>query len=299
METTTKVISVLNQKGGVGKTTSTLNMSEGLVRRGYRVLMIDSDPQGNLTALCGIDRGSFDERPDNAEMTISDAYALELENLISRKKGLGNESHFSSCNFYKFEGIDILPASRDLSNFITHLERVSKTCGVPLTEKDTCTLLNSFITSLENQYDYIFIDNGPTLNKLTVNALDVSDSILVPMCAEELSVEGLQDLIGTCMKEKRNNSRLGIEGVLVTRFDARYNSHKRHLEEVREGLKGRVKVFDTIIPQSAEIVNAADAHKSVYSNKGNKCATLYDMVLDEMLDGRFYDKDREFSRDER
>ena len=194
-----KVISVSNQKGGVGKTVTCVNLGIGLARAGKKVLMIDADPQGSLSISLG-----FDE-PDKLEGTL----ATVLMKIIN------DEEFAQNANiFHHNEGIDILPGNIELSGLEISLN------GVISRE----TILRQYVDSVRDSYDYIIIDCMPSLGLLTINALACADTVLIPVQASYLPVKGLQQLIKTIGRVKRQlNPKLEIEGILLTMVDNRTN----------------------------------------------------------------------------
>lgn len=197
-----KVIAIANQKGGVGKTTTTVNLGIGLARKGNKVLLIDGDPQGSLTISLGY------REPDQIEVTL----ATQLLNIINEEEmniGEGIISHE--------EGIDLMPANIELSGLEVSMVNV---IGREV-------LLKEYVDVMREKYDFIIIDCMPSLGMLTVNALACADTVLIPVQAAYLPVKGLQQLIKTIVRVKRQlNTNLQIEGILLTMVDYRTNFTK-------------------------------------------------------------------------
>ena len=217
-----KIIAIANQKGGVGKTTTCVNLTAALTLLGKKVLIADCDPQGNATSGLGVSKNS-----------VPGAYEL----LISGEEVL-------SCIRHTDYG-DIIPAGRNLAAASIELEEI------PTREN---TLRNS-IRKLFYDYDYIFIDCPPSLGLLTLNALNAADTLLVPIQCEFYALEGLSQLMNTVKLVRKNlNPNLDVEGVVLTMYDARTNLSVQVVEEVKKFFKN--KVYDTIIPRSVRLGEA-------------------------------------------
>ena len=213
-----KVISVVNQKGGVGKTTTTVNVGIGLAREGKKVLLIDADPQGSLTASLGY------EEPDDLRITLATIMMDVInEEEISLEDGI----------LHHQENVDLLPANIELS-------ALEVTMGNVMSRE---MIMKEYIDAIRCRYDYILIDCMPSLGMMTINALVSSDSVLIPVQAAYLPVKGLQQLIKTILTvKKRLNRKLAIEGILLTMVDFRTNYARDML--VNGGY--RIKVLNTI-----------------------------------------------------
>lgn len=192
-----RVIAIANQKGGVGKTTTTSNLGIGLARQGKRVLLIDADAQGSLTASLGY------REPDKLDITLANVMA----------NAINEEEMEADYGILKHEeGIDLMPGNIELSGIEVSL------VNVMMRE----TVLRSYIDNQRERYDYILIDCMPSLGMLTINAVAAADSVLIPVQAAYLPVKGLEQLIKTIGKVKRQiNPRLEIEGILMTMVDSR------------------------------------------------------------------------------
>ena len=220
-----RIIAIANQKGGVGKTTTAINLSACLAEAGCHVLVIDIDPQGNTTSGLGVEKQRLDRTV--YEMMIGDC---EMEDCLIRDL---------------FDNLDLLPSNVNLSG--AEIELI----GI---ERKEFILKNS-IRDLKERYDFILIDCPPSLNMLTVNALTAADTVLVPIQCEFYALEGLSQLIHTInLVKKRLNPELDIEGVVFTMYDARTNLSLQVVENVKSNL--RQNVYKTIIPRNVRLAEA-------------------------------------------
>ena len=220
-----RVIAVANQKGGVGKTTTAINLSACLAEKGQKVLAIDMDPQGNMTSGLGIDK-------DEVEKNIYDLMIgqVGVEEVLQKEA---------------IENLDVIPTSIDLS--AAEIELI----GVD----DKEFIIRNAVQPIKDDYDYIIIDCPPSLSMLTINAMTTADSVLVPIQCEYYALEGLSDLMNTVKLVRTHlNSKLAVEGVVLTMFDARTNLSEQVVLEVKKFFKN--KVYDTIIPRSVRLGEA-------------------------------------------
>ena len=255
-----KVIAVANQKGGVGKTVTCVNLGTGLAMKGKKVLVIDADPQGSLSISLGI------TEPDQLEYTLATAMlAIINEEEIDVTAGI----------IHHDEGVDILPGNIDLSSLEVSLS------GVISRE----TILREYVEKAREIYDYIIIDCMPSLGMMTINALSCADSVLIPVQAAYLPVKGLQQLIKTIGRVKKQlNPTLNIEGILITMVDSRTNYAKDITSQIHEAYSSSVNVFPVEIPLSvrAAEISAEGSSLYVYDPKG-KAAHAYRELIKEVM----------------
>ncbi len=250
-----RIISITNQKGGVGKTTTSINLGAALVKQGKSVLLIDMDPQGNASVGLGISQ-------DDVEATIYELLTLEAT--------------AADCIVKSDSGVDLITANGDLAGAQVEL----------LNEIGRELRLQKGLQTIRDQYDYIFIDCPPALNVLTINALVASDSVLIPMQCEYFALEGLSALVSTVRKIKDSlNKDLVIEGLLRTMYDPR-NSLSG---EVSNQLKTHFgnKVYKTIIPRNVRLAEAPSYGQSAIDyNPHSKGAIAYIELAAEVLGKR-------------
>jgi len=256
-----KVIALTNQKGGVGKTTTAVNLGVCLSKQGKKVLLVDADAQANLTMSLGY------PRPDDLPISL----ATIMQDIIDDKpfdvqKGILHHS----------EGVDLLPSNIELSGLEVRLinaisrERVLTTC----------------INEVKKNYDYVLIDCMPSLGMLTINALAAADSVVIPTQPHYLSAKGLELLLRSVSKVRRQiNPHLRIEGILMTMVMPRTIISKEVTALVRSAYGQNIKVFDAQIPHSIRAVEATAEGKSIFAyDKGGKVAAAYEQFGKEVAD---------------
>lgn len=255
-----RVIAIANQKGGVGKTTTTSNLGIGLARQGKKVLLIDADAQGSLTASLGY------AEPDRLEVSL----ATVMGNLIN-----DDEVQLGTGILTHEEGIDLMPGNIELSGLEVSLVNVMSRELV----------MREYINMMREYYDYILIDCMPSLGMMTINAFASADSILIPVQAAYLPVKGLEQLIKTIGKVKRQlNPQLAIEGILLTMVDNRTNYAKDISSLLKENYGDKVQIFTNSIPMSVRAAEISAEGVSIYEHdpKG-KVAFAYQSLTEEVL----------------
>ncbi len=235
-----RIIALCNQKGGVGKSTTAVNLGIGLARQGKRVLLVDVDAQGSLTASLGY------QQPDQMETTL----ATVLNRVILEEplpKGYGIIHHD--------EGVDLLPANIELSGLeVTLVTMMSRE-----------TVLRQYLKTIQDDYDVILLDCCPSLGMLTINALAAATETVIPVMPHFLSLKGLEQLLRTIAKVKRQiNPDLAVAGILITMADMRTNYTKDIIELLRTNYSGKLKVFDSIIPMSVRAAETSAEGQSIY-----------------------------------
>lgn len=245
-----KIVAIANQKGGVGKTTTAVNLCAALHEMGRRVLLIDADPQGNASSGMGVSKG---KRPNTYDMLINGAAA-------------------ENCVVHTRAG-DLIPTGKELAAASVELIGSEKREYV----------LQKALQTLYADYDYMLIDCPPSLELLTVNALVAADSVLVPMQCEYYALEGLADLMTSVrMCSKRLNRRLQIEGIVLTMYDARMNLTAQVAEELRKHLGS--KIYNTVIPRSVRLSEApSHGMPGVIYDKTNKGSRAYLSLAEEFV----------------
>jgi len=254
------VIAVVNQKGGTAKTTTVENLGIGLARQGKKVLLVDTDPQGSLTISLGY------PRPDELDVTLFDLLNKTInEAAVDAGEGI----------LHQPEGIDLIPANISLAGLEVALVNTMNRERV----------LKQFLEPIKGNYDYVLLDCMPSLGMLTVNALAAADAALVPVQANYLSAKGLEQLLQTINKVKRQiNPKLRIEGILLTMVDGRTNYGKEISSLIRDTYGGHIKIFTAEIPRSVRAAEISAEGKSIFLHdpKG-KVAESYQDLTKEVL----------------
>ena len=255
-----KVIICANQKGGVAKTTTTLNLGIGLAREGKKVLVIDNDPQGSLTEALGY------QEPDCLEITLAQIIDWVL-----------NEEPFDidAGILHHEEGIDLMPANIELSGVETSL------VGIMSSE----TVLKEYIDMIKNQYDYIIVDCSPSLGQLTLNALVAADEIIIPVQAAYLPIKGLEQLLKTISRVKRKmNPKLHIMGILLTMVNHRTNYAKEITDVLYKVYGSEIHIFKKVVPMSVRAAETPAVGISIYQHDPkSKVAEAYEALTMEVI----------------
>ncbi len=249
-----RIIAVTNQKGGVGKTTTSINLSAALAEAGKKVLLVDADPQGNATSGIGLEKNQL-------PITIYQMFLQEatIEQVTQ-----------STC----VDGLWVLPANKNLSGAEIEL--------IAVEEREY--ILKRHLEQVKDQYDFIIIDCPPALNLITINALTAANTVLVPIQCEYFAMEGLEQLLHTVnLVKQRLNHALELEGVVFTMFDARTNLSLQVVEEVKKGLGS--SIYRTIIPRNVRL-GEAPSHGlpiTLYDSK-SKGAESYRLLAEEVIE---------------
>ena len=248
-----RVIAVANQKGGVGKSTTAINLSACLAEKGKKVLAIDIDPQGNTTSGLGVDK-------NNVENTLYELLLGEAEAKDTIVKDV-------------VENVDLIPSNVNLSGAEIEL--------IGVDEKEY--IMKKIIDKVRRKYDYIIMDCPPSLNMLTINALTAANSVLVPIQCEYYALEGLSQLIHTIeLVKERLNKKLVMEGVVFTMYDARTNLSLQVVENVKDNLQQNI--YKTIIPRNVRLAEAPSYGMPInYYDKRSTGAESYRLLADEVI----------------
>lgn len=254
------IYAVCNQKGGVGKTVTAVNLGIGLAREGKRVLLVDVDAQGSLTASLGY------QHPDQIEVTLATIMGrIITDDPLPPGTGI----------IHNEEGVDLLPANIELSGLeVTLVNTMSRE-----------TILRVYLKTVCNDYDVVILDCCPSLGMLTINALAAADKVLIPVQAHYLSIKGLEQLIRTIAKVRRQlNSSLSIAGILITMADMRTVYTREIIELLHSAYDGKLRIFDNIIPLSVRAAETSAEGKSIYlHDPAGKVSAAYAALTREVM----------------
>lgn len=236
-----KTIAICNQKGGVGKTTTTVNLGVGLAMQGKKVLLVDADPQCDLTTCLGW------SDTDNLKNTLSDKMMEVVR---------GSESNPLNGILHHKENVDLVPASSDLFDFEISL----------VTAMNREVILKNYLSEVKNKYDYVLIDCSPSLGMMTLNSLSAADSVIIPVQAHYLSAKCMTQLLRTVNKVKRYiNPNLQIDGILLTIVDNRTNLAKSTVDTLRQNFGSHIKIYKSQIPMAIKAAEVASKGESIYA----------------------------------
>ena len=259
-----KTIAICNQKGGVGKTMTTVNLGVGLAMQGKKVLLIDADPQGDLTTCLGW------RDTDNLGITL----ATKLTDVISETMNDPTDGIL-----HHEEGVELLPANLELSAMEYNL----------MNAMSRETTLRNYLSQVKDRYDFVLIDCMPSLSMVTLNALSAADSVIIPVQAQYLPAKGMTQLVQTISKVKKYiNQDIKIDGMLLTLVDNRTNLAKSTVEALRENFGNQIKLYRTSIPIAVKAAETSSKGKSIYAYEPNSTVSkAYAEFTKEVLaDGR-------------
>lgn len=254
-----KVIAIANQKGGVGKTTTTFNLGVALKNQGKRVLVVDADPQGDLTTYMGYNESEL--KTTLAQLMESVIYDSQLDT----KQAILNNA----------EGIDLIPSDLDLS----------ATEAMLVNAMSREVTLRTILNNVKKDYDYVLIDCMPSLGMLTINALSCSDKVVIPVQDHFLAAKGMGHLLKTVSRVKRTiNPNLEVGGILLTLVNKRTNLSKETIQDLKETYGRAIKLYDTQIPLAVKTAESTSRGKSIFKyDKNSKVATAYEDFAKEVL----------------
>ena len=255
-----KVIAIANQKGGVGKTTTTFNLGVALKNQGKRVLVVDADPQGDLTTYMGYNES--ESKTTLAQLMESVIYDSQLDT----KQAILNNA----------EGIDLIPSDLDLS----------ATEAMLVNAMSREVTLRTILNNVKKDYDYVLIDCMPSLGMLTINALSCSDKVVIPVQDHFLAAKGMGHLLKTVSRVKRTiNPNLEVGGILLTLVNKRTNLSKETIQDLKETYGRAIKLYDTQIPLAVKTAESTSRGKSIFKyDKNSKVATAYEDFAKEVLE---------------
>ena len=259
-----KTIAICNQKGGVGKTTTAVNLGIGLAMQGKKILLIDADPQSDLTTCLG--------------WRDSDSLPQTLTNKLAAVMREESQDPFAGILSHE-EKVDLVPSNLELSalemSLVTAMSRES--------------VMKNYLSQVKDSYDYVLIDCMPSLGMITLNALTAADSVIIPVQAQYLPAKGMTQLLSTIAKVKKHtNPNLAIDGILLTLVDGRTNLAKSTVEALRENFGCRIRIYRTTIPVAVKAAEVSSKGKSIYAYEPNSTVSkaYADFTKEVLADGR-------------
>ena len=266
-----KVIAVTNQKGGVGKTTTAVNLGAALAKQSKNILLIDADPQGSLTVSLGV------RNPDSLDVSL----ATVMQDVIEDRPFLKGDGIIHHA-----EGMDLMPSNIELSGLETALFNVMSRESI----------LKNYVNKVKGDYDYVLIDCMPSLGMMTINALTAADSVIIPTQPNFLSAKGMDLLFRSIARVRRAiNPELKIDGVLMTMVDGRTNNARDVTASLRATVGQKIRIFDTEIPHSVRAAECSQLGRSIFAHdpKG-RVAEAYEKLAEEVmaLEERSFDRSR-------
>lgn len=254
-----ETIAICNQKGGVGKTTTALNIGVGMARQGKKVLLVDADPQSDITASLGIDADRLDHSLGRLMYQVTENVAPSIDETI----------------IHHSEGIDLIPSNLELSSMETRLVNAMSR------EK----VLSNLLRDVKERYDYVLIDCMPSLGMITINALTAADSVIIPVQAQYLPAKGMTQLMRSIdMVRNHTNPDLKIDGIVMTLVDNRTNLAKEVIDTLRLKYGMELNIFDAQVPMGVRAAEASKAGVSIFSyDNDSKPARAYEELTKEVI----------------